>query len=304
MSRPSALELSRPACTLFHAGLSTDFMKLGDLEFHILVDGYFGLDGGAMFGVIPKPMWEKKAPPDSRNRVRLAMNCLLIRAGGKRILVETGAGTKFNEKLRDIYALEGPHLVGRLRDRGLQPEDIDIVVDTHLHFDHCGGNTQMEKGRAVPAFPNARYIVHRGELEHAKNPTERDRASYFPDNFLPMETAGQWQLGGDEVDLAPGVRLICVSGHIAHMYCVKLEGGGRTAFFFADLVPTTAHLGFPWIMGYDLYPMQTLENKRKWIPAVGRGAWLALFGHDPNMPAAYLRERADGQWEPEPVRVD
>ena len=278
-------------------------LKLGDLEFHILVDGHVGLDGGAMFGVIPKPMWEKKAAPDARNRIKLAMNCLLIRAGGKRILVETGAGDKFNAKFRDIYALEGPHLTGRLRDYGLKPEDIDIVVNTHLHFDHCSGNTRIENGKAVPAFPNARYIVHRSELDHAKNPTERDRASYFPDNFMPVEAAGQWQLGGDEVEVSPGVDLISVSGHIARMYCVKLTGGGKTAFLFADLIPMTPHLGLAWIMGYDLYPMQTLENKKKWIPKVGSEGWLALFGHDPNVPAAYLRER-DGQWEAEPVKVD
>ena len=278
-------------------------LKLGDLEFHILVDGHVGLDGGAMFGVIPKPMWEKKAAPDARNRIQLAMNCLLIRAGGKRIIVETGAGGKFNAKLRDIYAQDGPHLVERLRDYSLKPGDIDIVVNTHLHFDHCGGNTQIENGKAVPAFPNARYIVHKNELEHAKHPTERDRASYFPDNYAPMEATGQWQLGGDEVEVAPGVDLICVPGHIAHMYCVKLDGGGKTAFLFADLVPMTSHLGLAWIMGYDLYPMQTLENKKKWIPKVGSEGWLALFGHDPNVPAAYLRER-DGQWEAEPVKVE
>lgn len=278
-------------------------MKLGDLEFHVLVDGHVRLDGGAMFGVIPKPMWEKKVPADPRNRITLAMNCLLILASGKRILVETGAGEKFGARFREIYALEGPNLIPQLRGYSLKPEDIDIVVNTHLHFDHCSGNTRIENGKAVPTFPNARYIVHKDEFEHAKNPTERDRASYFPDNFIPMETSGQWQFGGDEVDVAPGVHLISVPGHIANMYCVKLEGGGKTAFLFADLVPMTAHLGYPWIMGYDLYPMKTLENKKKWIPKVGREGWLALFSHDPWTPAAYLREH-EGQWEAEPMKVE
>ena len=278
-------------------------MKLGELEFHVLVDGHVRLDGGAMFGVIPKQMWEKKVPADPRNRITLAMNCLLILAGGKRIVVETGAGEKFGARFREIYALEGPNLIPQLRGYSLKPEDIDIVVNTHLHFDHCSGNTRIENGRAVPAFPNARYIVHKDEFEHAKNPTERDRASYFPDNFIPMEASEQWQFGGDEVDVAPGVQLISVPGHIANMYCVKLEGGGKTAFLFADLVPMTAHLGYPWIMGYDLYPMKTLENKKKWIPKVGREEWLALFSHDPWTPAAYLREH-EGQWEAEPVKVD
>jgi glyoxylase-like metal-dependent hydrolase (beta-lactamase superfamily II) len=278
-------------------------MKLGELEFHILVDGTFGLDGGAMYGVIPKPMWEKKTRADSRNRIALAMNCLLIRAGGKRILVETGAGDKFDAKFRDIYALEGPHLVSQLRDRGLRPQDIDIVVNTHLHFDHCSGNTRMQDGKAVPTFPNARYIVHKSELDHAKHPTERDRASYFPFNFAPMEATGQWELGGDEVTVAPGVELLSVAGHIANMYCVKLSGGGQTAFLFADLIPMTPHLGIPWIMGYDLYPMQTLENKKKWVAKAAREGWLALFVHDPQTPAAYLRQR-DDWWDFEPARVD
>lgn len=278
-------------------------MKLGELEFHIVSDGHVWLDGGAMFGVVPKPLWEKKLPPDSRNRVKLALNCLLIHAGGKRILVETGAGRKWDAKLRDIYAFDGPHLTDGLRDFGVHPEDIDIVVNTHLHFDHCGGNTKVEDGKAVPAFPNARYIVQKGEFEHAKRPTERDRASFHPDNYMPIEAAGNLSLiDGDKV-IAPGVELIRVPGHTADMQCVKLAGGGKTAFFFADLVPMTPHLALPWIMAYDLFPLTTLENKKKWIPQVVREEWLALFVHDSAMPAAYIRER-DGRWEAEPVKVD
>ena len=160
-------------------------MKLGELEFHIISAGHVLLDGGAMFGVIPRPMWEKKMPPDARNRITLSMNCLLIHAGGKRILVETGAGDKMNAKAREIYGLDGPFLEDELRGYGLRPEDIDIVLNTHLHFDHCGGNTRVEKDKVVPTFPNARYIVQRGEFEHAMNPNERDRASYFPENYAP-----------------------------------------------------------------------------------------------------------------------
>ena len=278
-------------------------MKLGDLEFHVLVDGHVRLDGGAMFGVIPKPMWEKKVPADPRNRITLAMNCLLILAGGKRILVETGAGDKFGERFREMYALEGPNLIPQLRGHSLKPEDIDIVVNTHLHFDHCSGNTRIENGKAVPTFPNARYIVHKDEFEHAKNPTERDRASYFPDNFMPLEAAGKLSLIGDDRVIAPGVELIRTPGHNADMMCVRLHGGGKVAFLFDDLIPMTTHLSLPWIMGYDLYPLQTLENKKKWIPQVVQGEWLALFVHDPHVPAAYLRER-EGKIEIEPVKVD
>jgi glyoxylase-like metal-dependent hydrolase (beta-lactamase superfamily II) len=279
-------------------------MKLGDLEFHILNDGTFRLDGGAMFGVIPKPMWERVAPPDDRNRILMAMNSLLIHAGGKTILVETGAGDKWDDKRKDIYAFAGsPRLLEQLGARGVRPENVDIVVNTHLHFDHCGWNTRRVDGRAVPTFPNARYVVQRKELEHAHNPSERDRASYMPENFVPMEESGQWWLldGGQEI--VPGIELICAPGHNADMMCVKLSGGGKTAMLLADLAPTSAHLPPAWIMGFDLYPTQTLENKKKWIPQLVQESWLAIFAHDPRVRAAYLRQK-EGKVVAEPVAVD
>jgi glyoxylase-like metal-dependent hydrolase (beta-lactamase superfamily II) len=278
-------------------------VKLGELEFHIISAGRVLLDGGAMFGVIPRPMWEKKMQPDARNRITLSMNSLLIHAGGKRILVETGAGDKMNAKSREIYGLDGPFLEDELRGYGLRPEDIDIVLNTHLHFDHAGGNTRVEKDKVVATFPNARYIVRRGEFEHAMNPNERDRASYFPENYAPIQAAGKFSLLDEDGEIAPGVEVIRLPGHTAYMQGVKLSGGGKTAFLFADLVPTTAHLPIPWIMGYDLYPMTTLENKKRWIPEVVREGWLALFAHDARVPAAYLRER-NGEWEAEPATVD
>ena len=278
-------------------------MKLGNLEFHILLDGHVYLDGGAMFGVIPKVMWEKKVPADARNRIQLAMNCLLIHAGGKNILVETGAGGKMGPKMRDIYGLDGPFLNDRLHDHGLDRTEIDIVINTHLHFDHCGGNTRVEKDKVVASYPNAKYVVQRGEFEHAKHPNERDRASYFLENYVPIEAAGKLALLEADRALAPGVELIRVPGHTANMQCVKLTGGGKTAFFFADLVPTAAHLPLPWIMGYDLYPMTTLENKKKWIPELIQEGWIALFGHDAKTPAGHVRDR-DGIWELEPIKVE
>ncbi len=263
-------------------------MRLGELEFYILNDGLFRLDGGAMFGVIPRPMWERVAPPDERNRITLAMNSLLIRAAGKWILVETGAGDKWDAKRRDIYAFEGRRLPQQLAERGVRPEEIDVVVNTHLHFDHCGGNTQMVNGKPAPAFPNARYIVQRGEFEHARRPTERDRASYFPENFEPIAASGQWELIDDEREIAPGVELLLAPGHTKEMMIVRLSGGGQSAVFLADLVPTTAHIPDPWIMGFDLYPLTTLENKKKWLPEIARQGWLALFGHDRAVPVARL----------------
>jgi glyoxylase-like metal-dependent hydrolase (beta-lactamase superfamily II) len=278
-------------------------LKLGDLEFHVLMDGYVSLDGGAMFGVIPKVFWEKKIPPDGRNRVQLAMNCLLVHAGGKRILVETGMGAKMSPKLRDIYAIEGPFLNERLAEHGLDPSEIDIVINTHLHFDHCGGNTRLEKDKIVAAYPNAKYVVQRGEFEHAKHPNERDRASYLMENYAPLEAKGKLALLEGDRAIAPGVELIRVPGHTANMQCVKLSGGGKTAFFLADIAPTTAHLPLAWIMGYDLYPVTTLESKKKWFPELVKEGWLALFCHDTKTQAAYLRERG-GVLEAEPVKVD
>jgi glyoxylase-like metal-dependent hydrolase (beta-lactamase superfamily II) len=279
-------------------------MKLGDLEFWLLTDGTFRLDGGAMFGVIPRLLWERVSPPDDCNRILMAMNTLLIRTAGKWILIETGAGDKWDAKREAIYSFEGsPRLPEKLIARGIPPEKIDIVINTHLHFDHCGGNTRMVNGKAVPVFPNARYVVQRGELEHAKAPTERDRASYFPDNFLPMEESEQWWLLDGDAEVVPGVELIRTPGHNRDMMCVRLTGGGKTVFFLADFIPTAAHLPYPWIMAYDLYPLTTLENKKKLIPQAAREGWLVIFGHDAGTPAGYLREK-DGSYVLEPVVVD
>jgi glyoxylase-like metal-dependent hydrolase (beta-lactamase superfamily II) len=279
-------------------------MKFGDLEFFLLSDGTFRLDGGAMFGVIPRPMWERVAPPDERNRIVLGMNSLLIRSRGQWILVETGAGDKWDKKRCEIYMFEGRRLPERLTDFGLRPEQIDIVVNTHLHFDHCGWNTRVLNGKAVPTFPNARYVVARAELEHARHPTERDRASYFPENYEPIHESGQWWLVEDDVEIAPGVELIRAPGHILDMMMVRLSGGGQTALFLADLVPTTAHLPYPWIMGFDLYPLTTLENKKKWLPEIATHGWLALFGHDKNVPAARLKYERDDKITADPVTID
>jgi glyoxylase-like metal-dependent hydrolase (beta-lactamase superfamily II) len=278
-------------------------LKLGDLEFHVLSDGHIYLDGGAMFGIVPKPLWETRVPADSRNRIKLALNCLLVRAGGKRILVETGAGGKMDEKRRDIFGVDGPRLEKQLRDYAMMPGDIDIVVNTHLHFDHCGGNTRLEKGQAVPVFPNARYISRKGEFESAVHTNERTRATYFTENYLPLQQTNQLELIETDTEIAPGVELICVPGHTADMLCVKLSGGGKTALLLSDLIPTTAHLPLAWTMGFDLFPLTVIENKRKWIPQIAREEWIALFVHDPNMPAAYLRERS-GDYKPEPIKID
>lgn len=277
-------------------------IKLGDIEVHVISDGTFRLDGGAMFGVVPKPLWEKHAPADPRNRILLAMNILLIRAYGKWILVETGAGDKWPPKFNDIYAFEKPpRLLDKLAALGLAPEDISIVINTHLHFDHCGWNTRVIDGRLKPTFPNAKYFVQRGEFEHAKSPTERDRASYVPENFEPLADANQSELLEGDAEIASGIKVVRAPGHTMDMQCVLITGGGHTVFFMADLAPTAAHLPFPWVMGYDLYPLTTLESKKKWLPRAVRENWTVVFAHDPHHPVARLQENEKGQIAAEPV---
>jgi len=277
-------------------------MKFGEMEIFVLSDGRFRLDGGAMFGVVPKTLWQKKIPADERNRITLGLNCLLIRSAGKTIVVETGTGDKGDSKWDDIFAIDhSTTLLDSLKRRGVETKDVDIVVNTHLHFDHCGWNTRRGPGgRCVPTFPRARYFVQQGEYEHACEPTERDRASYLKDNFQPLADSRQWEWPKGDQEIAPGVELARAPGHTRDMQCVRLRSGGRTAIFLADLVPTTAHLPYPWIMGYDLYPMTTLEQKKRWIPEAVRGEWLCFFAHDPAVPAAYLREK-EGMVVAEPV---
>ncbi len=279
-------------------------MHLGEIEVRFLHSGNFYLDGGSMFGVVPKTLWEKKAPPDERNRIRLATNSLLVRAPGKTIVVETGNGAKWDAKLRHIYGIaEGDGLQAALGKTGVKPEEVDLVINTHLHFDHAGGNTRPVQARDVPAFPRAKYLVQRAELQHAMHPTERDRASYFPDRFVPITEAGQWQLVEGDVEILPGISVVRIPGHNENIQAVKISGGGKTLLFVADLIPTRHHLPLPWIMAFDLYPMQTLETKRRRIAEIIQGGWIVVFGHDPELPAATLHE-SDGKIEFEPVDLN
>jgi len=275
-------------------------MIFGGMELHLLSDGPFWLDGGAMFGVIPKPLWEKQIQPDARNRIHLTMNCLVVRTGKDCILIESGAGDKLDEKRRDIFGLGGPpRLLEQMAAIGVRPEDVNIVLNTHLHFDHCGWNTRAVAGRLVPTFPNARYIVQRGELDWARHPSERDRGSYFPENFAPIDEAGRWSLVDGDVEIVPGIRVYRVPGHNRDMQCVRIESAGRTLFLPVDLCPTHYHIPVHWVMSYDLYPLQTMENKKKWLAEAARGNWLCLFCHDAETPTGYIRER-EGKYTLEP----
>jgi glyoxylase-like metal-dependent hydrolase (beta-lactamase superfamily II) len=266
-------------------------MKLGQLELLALSDGSIALDGGQMFGIVPKPLWEKKLPADARNRVRLSLTCLLVRSGKHNVLIETGIGDKFSAKYADIYGIEHPTtLPAELRKHGLSVTDIDIVVNTHLHFDHCGWNTRRENGKVVPMFPKARYFIQEGEWEHALQPTERDRASYVEEFFVPAEPQLE-KLRGDQ-EIEPGISVEVVPGHTHDLQCVRIVSEGQEAYFISDLVPTRVHLPYSWIMSFDLYPLDTLANRKRLLPQLAERRSLVVFPHDPEVPWARLVERA------------
>ena len=264
---------------------------LGDLELIALFDGFFRLDGGAMFGVVPKPLWEKKTAADDRNRILLGMRPLIVR-GNRTMLIDAGLGGKDDAKFHDIYGVDrSRNLDHTLAEAGLRREDIDIVLASHLHFDHCGGFTYRDSAGTVrPTFPRAQYVVRRGEWEDATHPHERNRASYLPDNFVPLKDAGVLQLVDDDQTIMPGVRVQRTGGHCMHHQAIWMESGGRTAVFPADLLPTTAHLDNPWIMGYDLYPMDTLAAKKAFFRDVMAKNALVFFEHDPAVAGGYIRE--------------
>jgi glyoxylase-like metal-dependent hydrolase (beta-lactamase superfamily II) len=279
-------------------------MHFGEIEVRYIYAGTFWLDGGSMFGVVPKTIWEKKMVPDEKNRLAFAVNSLLVRANGKTILVETGNGTKWDAKLRTIYRFpDNDPLVESLAKAGVKPEEIDFVINTHLHFDHAGGNTRLVNGRAVPAFPNAKYIVQKAELEHAMRPTERDRASYYAHDFVPVTDAGQWQFVEGETEILPGISVVKIPGHNLNIQGVQIRGGGNKLMYVSDLLPTRHHLPLPWIIAYDLYPLTTLETKRKWLGEFVRDGWIVGLGHDPDFPAGTLHEQ-DGKVAFEPVDLN
>jgi len=267
-------------------------MKLGSFDIEVISDGTFALDGGAMFSVVPRVLWERFFRPDDLNRIRLGLNALLVRTGRENILVDTGIGHKWDPRSRDRYSItHETDILSELGARGLGPEDIDIVINTHLHFDHAGTNTVERDGEIVPTFPRARYVVQRGELEHARSPHERDRASYRPEDFEPVARAGQIEQVDGDSEVVPGVRVLKLSGHNRDLQCVRIDSEGETAFVFADLLPTTAHIAPAWVMSYDLYPVETLEQKKRLIPQAVRERWVCVFEHDPHIPLARLIEQ-------------
>jgi len=277
--------------SIFHFQFSV--MQFGDYRIEMIPDTEFRLDGGAMFGVVPRVLWEKVAPPDEFNRVRLATNCLFVETTTEKILIETGIGEKWTEKQTKIFGVFRRKTFAEtlFEKTGCKPEDITIVVNTHLHFDHCGGNTKPdESGKIVPAFPNARYFVSRKEFEHAENPHERDKASYLKENWEALKKDGHLELKPSVYEVVSGLTMTETRGHNGSMQIVCLKSGDETFYSFSDLIPTTAHIPLPWIMGYDLFPLETLENKKRLLPQALKENWLCWFYHDFETPLCRLVE--------------
>ena len=286
-------------------------MVLGDFELFSLSDGFFALDGGAMFGVVPRVFWRKTNPPDERNRITLALRPLLVKTPGALVLMETGIGDKQDSKFQDIYKVKHDgHLLDSLKSAGFGPADVTHVVNSHLHFDHCGGNTKWGSGgggqgtgKVVPTFPNAKYIVQEKEWAMAVNPDKRSKASYLSENFMPVFEAGQMvQVQGD-TEIAPGVSVVHTGGHTGGHQLLIVRSHGKTAIYWGDLIPTASHINVPYVMGYDTMPLQTMDQKEKLLKRVLTENWLMFFEHDPEVCCGYLEEK-DGRYSVRSERLE
>ncbi len=280
-------------------------MELGSLSLSLVDDGDYRLDGGAVFGAVPKVMWEEYKTPDETNRIRMATNSLLVERGSELLLIDTGIGDQGGAHFRDIFGMEegATRLPEQIRRAGYELGDITHVLLTHLHFDHCGWNTQGSD-RPKPTFPKARYWLERGEVEHARHPNVRDRSSYDPVNWEPLFEAGVVELFDDQGSPIEGVEAVKVPGHNDDMCIVLLDGGeGEEAVWWTDLVPTAAHLPYPWIMGFDLFPVTIMENKQQWLPRAAEGGWLCFFGHETDEPVGRLIESRPDRYRSEPVSL-
>jgi len=267
---------------------------LGDFELTVFSDGLYYLDGGAFFGVIPKTMWEKKVKADDKNRVPTGLNSLLVRGGEKTVLIETGIGNKLSEKMRKIYG-QPAKLLENLSSAGITPEEIDIVINTHLHFDHCGWNTVIQGDKVVATFPKAKYFVQKGEWQHARSGFERDRISYISENYDPLIETGKMELLTGDRSIIPGISVRVFPGHTAFMQAVIIESGGRKACYISDLIPTSAHIEITWGMSFDLFPVDTIRSRKKYYAESLPEKWLTVFTHDPHSPWDYIERDAEGR---------
>jgi glyoxylase-like metal-dependent hydrolase (beta-lactamase superfamily II) len=275
-------------------------VTIGDFELTMFSDGNYYLDGGPLFGIIPKALWTKKVACDEKNRALMGLNSLLIRGGRQTVLVETGIGNKIDDRARKVYEPEA-RLLDNLTAGGVAPDSIDIVINTHLHFDHCGWNTVRRNGRVVPTFPRATYYAPEGEWQHGQKQYLRDRVSYISDNYNPLLESGQMKLVKEDRQIIPGVSVRTIPGHTRYMQVVMIESQGRKACYVSDLIPMAAHLDLLWTMAYDLFPMEVIENKKRFYDEAIPGRWLVIFTHDPAFPWGYVKEMEKGKYGVEPV---
>lgn len=272
-------------------------MRIGNYELHSIETGEFALDGGAMFGIVPKVLWEKKIPADEKNRITLRMRSLLISGNERNILVDDGVGMKEKERFSEIYKIDHSRfqLEKSLAQHSLTCEDITDVILTHFHFDHSGGSTKTDdKGEIVPTFPNAKYFIQKKNLEWAKDPSEKDQASFIKENFEPLMNADLLKELDGPCSLYEGIELIVVEGHTKAQQLVKISDEKTTLLYCGDLIPTSAHLSVPWIMGYDNYPLKTLEEKKRILQKAADEKWILFFEHCPLMSACYVRKTEKG----------
>ena len=268
-------------------------INIGDFELTALSDGTYYLDGGAFFGIVPKVLWSKRLPSDDKNRVPTGLNSVLVRTGQTNILIETGVGNKLPEKMVQIYG-QPAKLLDQLSAPGLSPDDIDIVINSHLHFDHCGCNTVRSGTSVKPAFPKAKYYAQEGEWKHAHQ-GQRDTVSYLHENYDPLVDSGQMQLLRGTQEIAPGISVEVFPGHTRDMQAIIIRSGGKTACYISDLIPTSAHVEVNWVMGFDLYPLETIESRKRYYSRALPENWLTMFTHDPMVPWSYLAKDERGK---------
>ena len=267
--------------------------SIGDFELTALSDGIYHLDGGAFFGVIPKTLWSRKVVANESNLVPTGLNSVLVRTGEKNILIETGIGNKLPEKMVQIFG-QPAQLLENLSATALSPDDIDIVINSHLHFDHCGWNMVRESGAIKPTFPKATYYVQEGEWKHAHE-NQRDGVSYFSENYDPLVESGQMKLLRGNQEIAPGISVEVFPGHTRDMQAIIIQSKGQTACYISDLIPTSAHLDLNWVMAFDLYPLETIESRKRYYARAIPGKWLTMFTHDPVMPWTYVEKDQRGK---------
>ncbi|MEI9978739.1 MAG: MBL fold metallo-hydrolase [Edaphobacter sp.] len=287
------------------AGLVRARMQVGELEVTVCTDGTYLLDGGAMFGVVPKPLWERRAPADEQNRIRLGLNTVVVRTGAQTVVIETGIGNKQSAKMREIQGNQ--ELLPRsLEAAGVRLAEVDVVINTHLHYDHCGWNTTLQaNGSVTPTFPNARYFAHRGEVEHGRMQLDRDKVSYLAPNYEPLIASGQMTLLDAEgicanPEICPGISVEVFPGHTAQLMAVHIEskalgGAVEHACYISDLIPTTAHLDPTWVMGYDLDPVESIAQRKRFYKRAIPEGWVVLFTHDHEVPAARIGVNEKGR---------